>query len=136
MSAKAATWLGWYRHEPARPERIRASPGAWKAAGATGCFGAFMGQLAASVVTLTYRPVQAEFAAGLAGVEWVSLAYLLTLIALLLPVGRLSDALGRKVLYLYGFVVFTGASAACGLAPTLAVLIGFRVVQAAGASLL
>jgi EmrB/QacA subfamily drug resistance transporter len=95
-----------------------------------------MGQLDASVVTLTYRPVQAEFHAALAGVEWVSLAYLLTLIALLVPVGRLSDAHGRKLLYLYGFVVFTGASAACGLASTLAVLIGFRVVQAVGASLL
>ncbi len=102
----------------------------------TVCFGAFMGQLDASVVTLTYHPVEAEFHARLAGVEWVSLAYLLTLIALLVPVGRLSDAHGRKLLYLYGFVVFTAASAACGLAPSLLVLIGCRVVQAAGAALL
>ena len=61
---------------------------------------------------------------------------LLTLIALLVPVGRLSDAHGRKLLYLYGFVVFTAASAACGLAPSLAVLVGCRVVQAAGAAML
>jgi MFS family permease len=100
------------------------------------CFGAFMGQLDASVVTLTYRPVEADFHAGLAGVEWVSLAYLITLIALLVPVGRLSDAHGRKLLYLYGFVLFTAASVACGLAPSLAILIACRVVQAAGAALL
>ncbi len=95
-----------------------------------------MGQLDASVVSLTYRPVAAEFHTSLAGVEWVSLAYLLTLIALLVPVGRLSDAHGRKLMYLYGFVVFTAASAACGLAPSLGLLVGWRVLQAAGASLL
>ena len=100
------------------------------------CFGAFMGQLDASIVTLTYRPVQAEFHAGLAGVEWVSLAYLLVLIALVVPVGRLSDAHGRKLLYLYGFVVFTAGSAACGFAPSLGLLISFRAVQALGAAML
>jgi MFS family permease len=66
----------------------------------------------------------------------VSLAYLLTLVALLAPVGRLSDAHGRKLSYLYGFVVFTVASAACGLAPSLPVLVIARVVQAVGAALL
>ena len=68
--------------------------------------------------------------------EWVSLAYLLALIALLVPVGRLSDAHGRKLMYLYGFVVFTAGSAACGLAPSLGLLIAFRVVQALGAAML
>jgi MFS family permease len=122
--------------ERARPERIRTWPHAWKLAVATVCFGAFMGQLDASVVTLTYRPVQAAFHAGLAAVEWVSLAYLLTLIALLVPVGRPSDTRGRKLFYLYGFVVFIAASAACGTAPSLGVLIGCRVVQAVGAAML
>ena len=66
---------GRFSKERARPERVRAWPRAWILAVATVCFGAFMGQLDASVVTLTYRPVEAEFHAGLAGVEWVSLAY-------------------------------------------------------------
>ena len=73
---------------------------------------------------------------ALAGVQWVSLAYLLALVALLVPVGRWSDRLGRKLVYLYGFVCSLRASAACGLAPTLSVLIGLRVVQAAGAAML
>ncbi len=128
--------MGWLAQERARPQRVRTWPHAWRWAVATVCFGAFMGQLDASVVTLTYRPVELEFHAGLAAVEWVSLAYLLTLIALLVPVGRLSDARGRKLLYLYGFVVFTAASVACGLAPSLALLIGFRSVQALGAAML
>lgn len=102
----------------------------------TVCFGAFMGQLDASIVTLTYGSVGGEFQTSLAAVEWVSLAYLLTLVALLVPAGRLSDAHGRKLLYLYGFAVFTVASAACGLAPSLLALVAFRVVQAAGAAMM
>ena len=127
---------GGFGRERARPERLRTWPHAWKLAVAAVCIGAFMGQLDASVVTLVYRPVGSEFHAGLAEVEWVSLAYLLTLIALLIPVGRVSDARGRKLFYLYGFVVFTAASAACGLAPSLGFLIGFRVIQAVGAAML
>jgi EmrB/QacA subfamily drug resistance transporter len=95
-----------------------------------------MGQLDASIVTLTFRPVRAEFHSTLAGVEWVSLAYFVALIAFLVPVGRLSDAHGRKQLYLYGFIAFTIGSAACGLAPSLILLIAFRVVQAIGAAML
>ena len=122
--------------EPARPVLVREHRLApWFAVG-TVCFGAFMGQLDASVVTLAFPALQRQFAAGLAGVQWVSLAYLLGLVALLVPVGRWSDRFGRKLVYLYGFVVFAGASAACGLARTLAVLVGLRVLQAAGAAML
>ena len=125
--------LTWERP---RPDRIRNRPWAWRLAVVTVCFGAFMGQLDASIVTLTYGALRAGFHSSYAAVEWVSLAYLLTLVALLIPVGRLSDAHGRKLMYLYGFAVFTVASAACGLAPGLGALIGFRVLQAAGAAML
>jgi len=122
--------------EPARPAMIREHPLApWFAVAAV-CFGAFMGQLDASVVTVAFPALQRQFGAGLASVQWVSLAYLLVLTALLVPAGRWSDRVGRKLMYLYGFVLFAGASAACGLAPSLGALIALRVVQAAGAALL
>ena len=122
--------------EPARPAAIREHPLApWFAVAAV-CFGAFMGQLDASVVTVACPALQRQFGAGLASVQWVSLAYLLVLTALLVPAGRWSDLAGRKLMYLYGFVVFAGSSAACGLAPSLGVLIALRVVQAGGAALL
>jgi EmrB/QacA subfamily drug resistance transporter len=111
----------------------RAAP--WLAV-ATVCFGAFMGQLDASIVTLAFPALHRQFAAPLAAVQWVALAYLVTLVALLIPAGRLADAAGRKLVYLYGFVVFTVASAACGLAPTLGALVGFRILQAVGAAML
>jgi MFS family permease len=122
--------------EPARPTAIREHPLAPWFAVATVCFGAFMGQLDASVVTVAFPALQRQFGTGLAATQWVSLAYLLVLTALLVPAGRWSDRAGRKLLYLYGFVLFSGASAACGLAPTLGALIALRVVQAAGAALL
>ncbi|MEI6665234.1 MAG: MFS transporter [Chloroflexota bacterium] len=122
--------------EHARPDAIREHRFAsWLAVG-TVCMGAFMGQLDASIVTLTFPAMQAQFHAPLAAVEWVSLSYLVTLVGLVAGAGRVSDAYGRKLMYLYGFVVFTAASAACALAPSLSWLIAFRVVQAVGAALL
>jgi MFS family permease len=122
--------------EPARPAAIRRHPMApWFAIG-TVCFGAFMGQLDASIVTVAFPAVQRQFGASLAGVQWVSLGYLLVLVALLVPAGRWSDRVGRKLCYLAGFVLFVAASAACGLAGSLAVLIGLRLLQAVGAALL
>ena len=55
---------------------------------------------------------------------------------MLAPAGRLGDAVGRKLVYTYGFVAFTVASAACGLAPSLGVLVALRLVQAVGAAML
>ncbi|MES4889468.1 MFS transporter [Streptomyces sp. NPDC096012] len=133
---RTRSWSSLLTWERPRPEVIRSRPGAWWLAVATVCFGAFMGQLDASIVTLTYGSLRSGFGTSLAAIEWVSLAYLLTLVALLVPVGRLSDAHGRKLFYLYGFVVFTGASAACGLAPSLVALVVFRVVQAVGAAMM
>jgi len=122
--------------EPARPAVVRQHRWAPWLAVATVCFGAFMGQLDASIVTLAFPAFQRQFGVGLAGVQWVSLAYLLALVALLVPVGRWSDRSGHKLVYLYGFVLFSAASAGCGLAPSLTVLVALRVVQAAGAAML
>jgi MFS family permease len=124
------------RREHARPAAIREHALApWFAVAAV-CFGAFMGQLDASVVTVAFPALQRQFGVGLAGTQWVSLAYLLVLTALLVPAGRWSDRAGRKLLYLYGFVLFAVTSAACGLATSLAMLIALRVAQAGGAALL
>jgi len=95
-----------------------------------------MGQLDASIVTLTYPQLESEFNTGLGSVQWVSLSYLVVLAVLLVPVGRWADSRGRKLLYLYGFGLFSLASAACALAPTLGWLVAGRGIQAVGAALL
>jgi len=122
--------------EPPRPAVVRESPLApWLAVGVV-CFGAFMGQLDASIVTITFPAMEHDFGVPVAAVQWVSLVYLLGLVALLAPAGRLGDAVGRKLVYTYGFAVFTVASAACSLAPSLGALILLRLVQAVGAAML
>jgi MFS family permease len=95
-----------------------------------------MGQLDASVVALTYHDIGRSFGAGLDRVQWVSLSYLIVLAVLLIPLGRLSDRLGRKRVYLWGFGLFTLASVGCALAPDLVTLVVLRAVQGAGASML
>ena len=122
--------------EPPRPAAVRENPYApWLAVGVV-CFGAFMGQLDASIVTITFPAMQRDFGVPVAAVQWVSLIYLLGLVALLAPAGRLGDAMGRKLVYTYGFAVFTVASAACGLASSLGALVLLRLVQAVGAAML
>jgi EmrB/QacA subfamily drug resistance transporter len=122
--------------EPRQPVAVRTSPHAhWYVVG-TVCIGAFMGQLDASIVTLALPRLGHELHASVGAVEWVALTYLLVLVATVATVGRLADAVGRKLLYVYGFGVFTIGSALCGLAPTLAVLIAARVLQAVGAAML
>ncbi|MGN6170125.1 MAG: MFS transporter [Solirubrobacteraceae bacterium] len=122
--------------EPPRPRWVRRSPRAHWYVVATVCIGALMGQLDASIVTLALPRLGHELHATVGAVSWVALAYLLVLIATVAMVGHLADAFGRKLLYTYGFAVFTAASAVCGLAPDLPILIAARVVQALGAAML
>jgi EmrB/QacA subfamily drug resistance transporter len=129
---------GWRRllTENPRPSAVRAHRYAPWFAVATVCVGAFMGQLDASIVALAFPTLQRDFHASLGAVTWVGLAYLLVLVATVTAMGRLSDMFGRKLLYVYGFAVFIIGSALCGLAPDLAALDGFRVLQAVGAAML
>jgi EmrB/QacA subfamily drug resistance transporter len=100
------------------------------------CIGAFMGQLDASIVTLAVPSLRAELDASLGAVVWVSLAYLLVLVGAVSAMGRWADMIGRKLLYTYGFGVFTLASLGCALSPNLPVLILMRCIQALGAAML
>ncbi|MBV9324156.1 MAG: DHA2 family efflux MFS transporter permease subunit [Chloroflexi bacterium] len=123
-------------HEPPPLASLTRLPSySWLIVG-TVCVGAFLGQLDASIAGLVLPTLEETFAASVASVEWVAIAYLVTLAALVVPFGRLADLAGRKLLYVSGFLVFITGSALCGFAPSLAWLIAFRVVQAIGAAML
>ncbi|MFC6598512.1 MFS transporter [Kitasatospora paranensis] len=92
--------------------------------------------MTASITALVFPALEQHFRTGFASVEWVSLAYLLVLVALLAPVGRLSDSVGRKTMYLGGFAVFAAASLAAGLAGGLWTLVVCRAVQAVGGAMM
>lgn len=129
---------GWRRllTESPRPASIANRPNAHWLVVATVSIGAFMGQLDASIVVLATRPLAQSFHASLGSVEWVVLAYMLVLVSTVTAVGKFADMAGRKLLYIYGFGLFTLASALCGLAPNLLALDAFRVLQAIGAAML
>jgi len=107
----------------------------WLIVGVT-CIGAFMGQVDASIVQLALPTLGHVFDCTLESVSWVALAYLLGVAAFLPIFGQLCQMFGRKLLYIIGFVVFTGASALCGFAPDLATLIAFRFLQGFGGAML
>src|SRR6202011_900689 len=75
-------------------------------------------------------------AGGLADLSWVLNGYAIVYAALLVLFGRLADRFPRERGFLLGVAVFVAASAACGAATSVAMLVVFRVVQAAGAALL
>jgi hypothetical protein len=100
------------------------------------CIGGFMGQVDASTVQLALPTLGRVFDSTLESVSWVALAYLLGVAAFMPIFAQLCQIFGRKLLYIIGFVVFTGASALCGFAPDLPTLIAFRFLQGFGGAML
>ncbi|MEW5956667.1 MAG: DHA2 family efflux MFS transporter permease subunit [Chloroflexota bacterium] len=95
----------------------------------------FLGTIDGSIVNVALPTLIKELNTNFATVQWVVLAYLLTISTLLLSMGRLGDMIGKKPIYISGFIGFTIGSALCGLAPNVYWLIAFRVLQAVGASM-
>ncbi len=98
--------------------------------------GTFMATLDGSIANVGLPTISNTFHVRLASVQWVITAYLLTICALLPSTGKLSDQLGRGRLYNLGFALFAAGSALCAVSGSVEMLIGMRVVQAVGASLL
>lgn len=86
----------------------------------------------ASIVNVAFPTLVEALDTSFNVIQWVALAYLLTIATLTLGMGRLGDVVGKKKLYIAGLVIFTVASALCGLVPDVSWLIGFRVLQGIG----
>ena len=93
-------------------------------------------QLDVSVVNVAIKPIGADLGGGVTGLQWVVGAYTLAFAALILSAGALGDRIGARRVFVAGFTLFTVASAACGLAPSLGVPIAARAVQGVGAAVL
>jgi EmrB/QacA subfamily drug resistance transporter len=98
--------------------------------------GLFMIMLDNTVVNVALPRMQSSLHMQLSQLEWVVTGYALTFAAFMLTGGKLADLLGRRLIFMAGLVVFTGASLACGLAPSGNFLIGARVVQGLGGALM
>ena len=89
-----------------------------------------------TVVNVALPSIARDLHADLASLQWTITAYLLTLGSLLILGGSIGDDFGRRRAFLVGLAVFTGASVACGLAPSVGWLIACRAVQGVGGALL
>lgn len=89
-----------------------------------------------TVVSIALPAVGAELGAGSTGLTWVVNGYTLTLAAFVLLGGSLGDRYGRRRVFLVGVGCFAGASALCGLAPDVTVLVAARALQGIGGALL
>lgn len=98
--------------------------------------GATMSALDVSIVNVAMPTLKNTFGVSMAVIEWIAMAYMLTLTIFLPLFGRLADMYGRSKLYNIGFVVFSVGSLLCGMSSTAAFMIGSRVIQAVGAGLL
>ncbi|MER6512875.1 MFS transporter [Nonomuraea sp. NPDC001636] len=101
------------------------------------CAAAFMAMLDVFVVNVAFTRIGESYrGSSLADLSWVLNGYAIVYAALLIPAGRFSDRFGRKAGFLGGLGMFTLASLACAVAPSLWALVAFRVVQAIGAAAL
>jgi len=92
--------------------------------------------LDASVVNVAIPQIVGDLDGTLDGATWVVAGYILAFAALLLLFGRLGDLLGRRRMFVWGVGIFTLASLACALAPSIGSLVAARVAQGVGAAML
>jgi EmrB/QacA subfamily drug resistance transporter len=96
--------------------------------------GLYMIVLDSSSINIALPTISRHFKADLPTVQWVVVGYHLAITALLLPVGRLADILGRKRVYLVGAILFALGAMVGSLAPNLPSVIVARVLQGAGSA--
>ena len=99
------------------------------------CVGMLMIVLDATIVNVALPKIQTDLGFSQSSLAWVVNAYLISFGGLLLFAGRLGDLLGRRDIFMSGLVLFTGASLACGLADSQAVLVVARFIQGIGGAL-
>jgi EmrB/QacA subfamily drug resistance transporter len=114
--------------------RFGTPAGRWVIAAAV--LGSGVAFLDSTVVNAALPAIGSDLHAGLADLQWVLTAYLLTLGSFLVVGGSLGDRYGRRKLFVIGLVGFAMASALCGAAPSIGVLIAARAVQGVAAALL
>ena len=107
----------------------------WVVAG-TVLTGTFMAVLDSSIVNVALSNMSGSLGASLSEITWVVTGYILAQVIVMPIIGMLSERFGRKRLYFLSCVLFTVASMACGLAPTLWSMVFFRMIQGIGGGVL
>jgi len=141
-SALSGALLDWFmsktpmagRAEDIAPSAARTPSVRWALASLS--LSMLLSSLDTSIANVALPALAQAFTASFQAVQWVILAYLLVITTLIISVGRLGDIIGRRRLLLGGIFLFTAASALCGFAPTLWLLIAARAAQGLGGAVM
>ena len=98
--------------------------------------GLFLEIMDTTIVNVAIPKLAKDFNATPGGIEWIVLGYLLSLAIFIPASGWIGDKIGSKKTFLFALVVFTVASALCGLATSLSQLVAFRIMQGVGGGML
>jgi len=90
----------------------------------------------ASAINIAIPSIGSEFAADVILLSWIPTVYLLAAAVFAVPFGRIADIYGMKKIFTYGIIIFTSASLLCAIAPSIYLLILFRVVQGIGSAMI
>jgi len=86
-------------------------------------------------INIALPAVASHYHTGLQTIQWIVISYALTISALLLPLGRMADQIGRTKVYIAGSIIFAVAAGLAGAAPSLIMLILARIIQGCGAAM-
>ncbi|HEY0688413.1 MAG TPA: MFS transporter [Kribbella sp.] len=100
------------------------------------CLSLFIVGLDSTIVNLALPSIRQELDASVSMLQWTIDAYTLVLASLLMLSGSTADRIGRRRTFQAGLVLFGLGSLLCGFAPSVGLLIGFRMLQAVGGSML
>lgn len=112
--------------------RITASPNYKWWAFAAVALGLFLTVTDQSGITIALPRIAERFGADIPTAQWIALGFILSTSVMFMPVGRLSDIIGRTYVYIIGFGVFVAGAALGGTAQAFSVLVAAKIIQGVG----
>ncbi|MEA3476723.1 MAG: MFS transporter [Bacteroidota bacterium] len=95
----------------------------------------FINPFLGAAINIALPAISEEFSLGAVGMSWVSMAFLLSSAVFLVPLGKLADIRGRKLVFFTGNIIIAASSILCALSPSGALLISFRAIQGIGSAM-
>ena len=95
----------------------------------------FINPFLGAAINIALPTISQEFSMGAVGMSWVAMAFLLSSAVFLVPLGKLADIKGRKLIFLIGNIIITATSILCAFAQSGGMLIGLRALQGIGSAM-
>ncbi|MBD3406566.1 MAG: MFS transporter [Candidatus Lokiarchaeota archaeon] len=110
-------------------------PGPYKIVAATS-FGVFLSALDSSIINVSLVTIQNSLGVVMSQTQWIVVAYLLVITSIMPLMGKFGDRFGKTLVFQSGMLIFITGSLLCALSTTLPILVGSRILQAVGASMM